>query len=32
MTFDSADEERLDLLKSKIGEYPNFPRDGILFK
>ncbi|XP_070499311.1 adenine phosphoribosyltransferase [Chironomus tepperi] len=32
MTFDTADQERLDLLKSKIGEYPNFPRDGILFK
>lgn len=25
-------EDKLDYLKSKIGEYPNFPKEGILFR
>ncbi|KAH8345852.1 hypothetical protein KR067_007718 [Drosophila pandora] len=25
-------EEKLDYVKSKIGEYPNFPKEGILFR
>lgn len=26
------DSERLELLKSKIGEFPDFPKAGINFK
>lgn len=26
------DEERLQLLKDKIGSYPDFPKQGINFK
>ncbi|EDX08885.1 adenine phosphoribosyltransferase [Drosophila simulans] len=25
-------EDKLDYVKSKIGEYPNFPKEGILFR
>ncbi|KAG5678477.1 hypothetical protein PVAND_008147 [Polypedilum vanderplanki] len=32
MSFDQIDLERLNLLKSKIGEYPDFPKKGINFK
>ncbi|XP_022218006.2 adenine phosphoribosyltransferase [Drosophila obscura] len=31
MTQISA-EDKLDYVKSKIGEYPNFPKEGILFR
>lgn len=27
-----TDDERLELVKSKIGEFPDFPKPGINFK
>lgn len=32
MSFDSSDNDSLEILKSKIGFYPDFPKNGINFK
>lgn len=32
MSLDKEDEQRLELLKKHIGDFPDFPKAGILFK
>jgi hypothetical protein len=32
MALSDDDQKRLDLVKSKIGEFPDFPKAGINFK
>lgn len=32
MSLDKEDEQRLELLKKHIGDFPDFPKTGILFK